>query len=410
MIKKIGIEQLQAGMYIHDLNCDWMDHGFFRNRFLLKAETDLARIRDLGIRELYIDTDKGLDVELAPTASEVEEELEQNLVQVAKVVAGEEGAVPLDDERPTAKRIHNEAIGVVSSLLEDTRLGQQIELEHVNPLVSEMVGSIFRNRDALLGLTRIRRVGRYTFEHSVNVAVLMISFARTLELERPLIHDIGLGALLHDVGKARIPPAILNKPGQLTDDEFAIMRGHVVHTHNILAQLPGIPPIALAVAAEHHERIDGSGYPHRKRGDEISLYGQMASIADVYDAITTERVYHKALEPHQALRKLLEWSNHHFDAQLVQQFIRCVGIYPVGTLVRLHSGRLGVVVESGRKGLTQPIVRVFMDTRRRTYLRVQDVDLSRLNKGSEERILSAESPDQWGIDPLKVLQMPSISL
>lgn len=406
MIKKIAIEQVQLGMYVHDLNCDWMDHGFMRNRFLLKADKSLERIRNLGIREIYIDTDKGLDVSLAPTASEVEEALEQGLAQVAETGSGEEHAVSLAAERNQAKRIHNEAIGVVSSLMEDARLGQQIDLEQVNPLVTEMVGSIFRNQDALLALTRIRRVNRYTFEHSVNVAVLMVSFARTLEIERSLIHDIGLGALLHDIGKILVPPAILNKPGQLTDEEFAIMRGHVVHTHDILAKVPGIPPIALAVAAEHHERIDGTGYPERKTGAEISIYGQMASIADVYDAITTERVYHKGLEPHQALRKLLEWSNHHFDAHLVQQFIRCIGIYPVGTLVRLRSGLLGIVVETGRKGLFHPVVRVFMDAKRRTYLTVRDVDLSRLNKGSEERIVSAESPAQWRVDPVKVLQFP----
>jgi HD-GYP domain-containing protein (c-di-GMP phosphodiesterase class II) len=407
MIKKIGIEQLQLGMYVQDLNCDWMDHGFIRNRFLLKAQTDLERIRQLGIRELYIETEKGLDVSLAPTVSEVEAALEQGLAQVAETGVGEEHAVSLAEERNQAKRIHHEAIRIVSNLMEDARLGQQIDLEQVNPLVTEMVGSIFRNQDALLALTRIRRVGRYTFEHSVNVAVLMVSFARTLEIERSLIHDIGLGALLHDIGKIQVPPAILNKPGQLTDEEFAVMRGHVVHTRDILARVAGIPLIALAVAAEHHERVDGSGYPDHKIGAEISIYGQMASIADVYDAITTERVYHKALEPHQALRKLLEWSNHHFDPHLVQQFIRCVGIYPVGTLVRLRSERLGVVVETGRKGLFHPVVRVFMDVRQRRYLTVQDVDLSDLGKGSEERIVSAESPEQWRIDPVDVLQLPS---
>jgi len=164
------------------------------------------------------------------------------------------------------------------------RLGQQIDFEHANPVVTKMVDSIFRNQDALLALTRIRQVGRYTFEHSVNVAVLMVSFARAMGLEQALIHDIGLGALLHDIGKTLVPPEILNKPGALTDDEFVVMRGHVVHTNNILTVVPGIPQIALSVAAEHHERIDGNGYPNRKMGADISLYGQMASVADVYDA------------------------------------------------------------------------------------------------------------------------------
>ncbi|MBK1641484.1 phosphodiesterase [Chromatium okenii] len=403
MIKKIAIEQLKIGMYVHDLNCDWLDHGFIRNQFLLKKETDLLRIREIGICDLYIDTAKGTDAAPAPSARVVTAALEQELVQLDVVPAPQ--PVPLTAERGRARRIHQEAIGVVSGLMEEARLGHQLNLEQANPVVTEMIGSIFRNQNALLALSRIRQVGRYTFEHSVNVAVLMVAFARALQVERTLIHDIGLGALLHDIGKVLVPPEILNKPGALTDAEFTVMRNHVVYTRDLLAQVPGLPPIALAVAAEHHERVDGSGYPQHKSSADISLYGQMAAIADVYDALTTDRVYHKALEPHQALRKLLEWSNHHFDPTLVQQFIRCVGIYPVGTLVRLHSGRLGVVVETGRQGLLQPVVRVVMDAKRRAFLTAQDVDLSQLPKQSEERIVNAEVPSQWDIDPVQVLAL-----
>ncbi len=405
MIKKIPVNQLQLGMYVQDLNCDWLEHGFLRSRFLLKTDAQLEQIRQLEIQEISIDTDKGLDVSSAPPLTETESALEQNLVQVAKEGSGETHPASLNDERAQAKRIHTEAINVVSDLMGDARLGQQIDLERANPVIGEMVDSIFRNQDALLGLSRIRHMDRYTFEHSVNVAVLMVSFARSLELDRTLIHEIGIGALLHDIGKILVPPAILNKPGRLTDEEFTIMRGHVVHSRDLLAQAPGIPAAALAVAAEHHERLDGSGYPDGKAGKAISQAGQMASIVDVYDAITSDRVYHKGLEPHAALRKLLEWSNHHFDQSLVQQFIRCVGIYPVGTLVRLRSGLLGVVVESSREGPFQPVVRVFMDAKRRAYLTVRDIDLSRQRKGSEERIECAESPARWRVNPEELLQM-----
>ncbi len=408
MIKKIPIEQLQLGMYIHDLNCGWLDHGFLRSRFLLKAEANLEKIRDLGIHELYIDTDKGLDVPQAPTESEVAEALEQDLTQVAEELGpGEEHQVPLAEERIQARRIQNEALGLMSSLMEDARLGRALDLEHVDPLIDDMLGSILRNQDALLGFSRIRRQGRYTLEHAVNVAALLLAFAKALGMEHSVIRAIGIGGLFHDLGKALLPSAILNKPGSLDDDEFALMREHVAHTYRMVARIPNIPEIALAIVAEHHERIDGSGYPKQKVGDAISRYGQMAAIVDVYDAITSDRVYHKGLEPHEALRKLLEWSSHHFDPQLVQQFIRCVGIYPVGTLVRLQSGRLGVVVESGREGLFHPVVRVVMDADRRRYIAVEDVDLSRLAKRSKERILSAESPERWGIKPQEVLLLPT---
>ena len=408
MKKKIGIEQLQPGMYIADLNCGWLDHGFLRSRFLLEDIAQLGKIRQLGIRELYIDTDKGLDVTLAPTASEVEAALEQGLAELAATADTDENRpTPLASERLVARRIQNEAIGLVSGLMDDARSGRSIELEHMCPLVDQMIDSIARNQDALLSLTRIRRVGRYTFEHSVNVAVLMLSLARSLGLDRAQTQDIGLGALLHDLGKILVPTAILNKPAQLTDEEFGLMRAHVGHTCEILADIPGLSPTALAVAAEHHERIDGSGYPQRKVGDQITLYGQMAAIVDVYDAITSDRVYHKALDPHRALSKMLEWSSHHFDATLVQRFIRCVGIYPIGTLVRLRSGRLGVVVESGGQGPFQPIVRIVMDANRRCFLKVEDLDLSRLGKGSEERIIGAESPHTWGIKTDELLRFPA---
>ncbi|MBK1693449.1 phosphodiesterase [Chromatium weissei] len=402
MIKRIAIEHLKIGMYIHDLNCDWLDHSFVRSRFLVKNAMLLEKIRHLGMHDLYIDTEKGLNVFSAPTAAEVENELEKDLTRIATTPEVNR-SVTLQTERGQARRIHQEAIGVVKTLMEDVRLGQQIDFELANPVVTKMVDSIFRNQDALLALTRIRQVGRYTFEHSVNVAVLMVSFARAMELEQALIHDIGLGALLHDIGKTLVPPEILNKPGALTDDEFVVMRGHVVHTNNILTTVSGIPQIALSVAAEHHERIDGNGYPHHKKGADISLYGQMASISDVYDALTTDRVYHKAMEPHQALRKLLEWSNQHFDSTLVQHFIRCVGIYPIGTLVRLDSGRLGVVVESNQGVPRQPVVRVIMDVKRRLFLTAKDIDLSCLPIDSEDRIVGTESPAQWDIDPVKVM-------
>ncbi len=406
MIKKINIEDIRMGMYVHDLNCSWMEHGFLRNQFLLKTEAGVEQIRRAGIREFYIDTDKGLDQPSAPSEAEVISDLEDGLVDAARKGAGRTGPVPLAEERIQAKRIHNEAIRVVSGLMEDARLGQQIDLERARPVIGEMVGSIFRNQNALMGLARIRHMDRYTFEHSVNVSVLMVSFARSLELEQKLIQEIGMGALLHDIGKIKVPQEILNKPGRLTEDEFAVMRSHVVHSRDTLAVVPGLPAAALAVAAEHHERVDGSGYPDGKAGDAITLYGRMSAIVDVYDAITSDRVYHKGMEPHEALRKLLEWSSHHFEPQLVRQFIRCVGIYPVGALVLLQSGRLGVVVETGRKELPQPVVRVVMDAKQRRYLTVEDVDLARPRKGKNDSILNAESPQRWGIDTQEILQLP----
>ena len=228
----------------------------------------------------------------------------------------------------------------------------------------------------------------------------MTAFARTQGLPRETIREIAIGALLHDVGKARIPDEILNKPGKLTEAEFERMKSHVVQSKLILMATPGISPIALEVAAQHHERFDGSGYPNRLAGESISLYGRMAAIVDVYDAITSERVYHKGMPPTEALRKLLEWSSKHFEPRLVQAFIRSVGIYPTGALVRLESKRLAVVQAQHAEKPTQPRVKVIFHTAGH-YLQPEDLDLRR----SQDRIVGHEDFAAWNIDPARWLAL-----
>lgn len=400
-IKKIPVEQLKPGMYIHDINCGWMDHPFVASHFPVKDAAMIDRIAELGIHEVYIDVGRGLDVvEHAPTQAEVRHDIEVQMVSIADEPATP-ARVPLTEERLRAQRLHSEANQIVRSMISDIRLGQQIEMERVEPLVEGMVDSIFRNPDALLPLGRLKEHDSYTFQHSVSVCTLMIAFARGLALDRPTIKEIAVGALLHDVGKAKVPDAILNKPAKLSDGEFAKMKSHVVQSIIILQNTPGISRIALDVAGQHHERYDGTGYPNKLKGDEISLYGQMGAIVDVYDAITSNRVYHKGMPPTEALGKLLEWSKFHFDPELVRKFIKAVGIYPSGSLVRLESGRLGVVLEQHPDKLMQPVVRVFYHAAQRHYLEPEIVDLAR--PGSHDKVTGHESFETWGIDPKRWL-------
>jgi putative nucleotidyltransferase with HDIG domain len=298
-------------------------------------------------------------------------------------------------ETPRARRLHREANRIVRSLLTDIRLGAQIELDKVEPLVETMVDSVFSNQNALLPLAGLKRHDSYTFEHSVSVCALMVAFARGLELPRELIREIALGALLHDVGKAKVPAAILNKPARLTEAEFAQMKAHVVQSVILLQNTPGISETALKVAGQHHERYDGTGYPHQLKGESISLYGQMAAIVDVYDAISSDRVYHKGMAPSDALKKLLEWSEHHFEPKLVHSFIRAIGIYPSGSLVRLESGRLAVVREQNEHDLLHPVVQVIFHIGRQCHLPPETVDLAR----SQDRIVGHEDFRKWNIDP-----------
>ena len=396
MIKLIPIEKLLPGMYIHDLNCGWMEHNFVRNRFPVKSSEIVDKVRALGVHELYIDTSRGLDLEEAPTQEEAAHEVDEALEAIAIVAPAQQASVQHEVQR--ARNLHSEANRIVRDMMGDIRLGKQIQLEQIEPLVERIVDSIFRQQDAMLPLARLKDHDEYTFQHSVSVCALMTSFARTLELPRDIIHEIAVGALLHDVGKAKVPDDILNKPAKLTDAEFAKMKSHVVQSKIILQGTPGISQIALDVAAQHHERFDGTGYPNKLKGDEISLYGQMGAIVDVYDAITSNRVYHKGMAPTEALRKLLEWSKFHFNPTLVQAFIRAVGIYPTGSLVRLESRRLAVVQAQNPENLMQPVVKVIFHTRG-YYLTPETVDL----RHSQDRIVGHEDFEAWSIDPARWL-------
>jgi len=393
VIKLIPVTRLRPGMYVHDLHCGWLQHDFVRNRFLVADADDVARIRALGVAEVSIDTTRGLDPDAAPAATAPGRPDLAGPPPPAVHTASKATSPP---ER--ARNLHREANEIVRNLLVDVRLGRQIEIEKVEPLVARIVDSIFASADALLPLARLKQHDNYTFQHSVSVCALMTAFARTLGLPRETIREIAIGALLHDVGKARIPDEILNKPGKLTEAEFECMKSHVVQSKLILMATPGISPIALEVASEHHERYDGSGYPNRLAGEAISLRGRMAAIVDVYDAITSERVYHKGMPPTEALRKLLEWSSNHFEPRLVQAFIRSVGIYPTGALVRLESRRLAVVQAQNADKPTLPRVKVIFHTAGH-YLQPEDLDLRR----SQDRIVAHEDFADWNIDPARWL-------
>lgn len=396
-IKLISVEQLRPGMFIHDINCSWMDHPFATNIFLVRDEERVRQVCSLGVHEVYIDVSKGLDVADAPTRTEVDQITQLGLAAIVQAPHEEIHWVPLAEERERARKLHTEANQVVKGMLRDIRLGKQIEMERVEPLVEQMVDSIFRNQDALLPLGRLKDHDNYTFQHSVSVCTLLVAFARHMGMKRDLIKEVAIGGLLHDVGKAHVPDRILNKPAKLTEAEFVKMRSHVVQSIILLQHTPGISQIALDVAGQHHERYDGNGYPNRLTGGEISLYGRMGAIVDVYDALTSDRVYHKGMAPTAALGRLLEWSKFHFDPELVRTFIRSLGIYPTGSLVRLKSGRLGVVLEQHADRSMQPLVKVIFHALHQHDLPPEIIDLASPN--CQDHIVSHEEYDVWGIDP-----------
>jgi putative nucleotidyltransferase with HDIG domain len=395
MIKKIRTDQLEPGMYIHDLNCGWLEHSFISNAFHVRDQATVDKIIEIGIRELYIDTLKGADVGDARRQAEAKADLDRRQQEIAEKPVDKPVVADLKNEAVRARRLHAEANKVVRVVMDDIRFGQKIQMDRVEPVIDSMMESVFRNQNALLPVARLKNLDDYTFEHSVAVSALLIVFGRIMKLPKETIKELALGGLLHDIGKVQIPDSILDKPGKLTDDEFVLIQSHVDEGLHMLKNVPGISDVVRQVVAEHHERLDGSGYPNKLAGKQISLYGQMAAIVDVYDAITSEKVYNRGMPATQALKKLLEWSNHHFSPQLVKTFIRAIGIYPTGTLVQLESKRLGVVIEQNDGNLLEPVVRVFYHAGQQHYIPPEIVDISKV----QDRIASFENYEKWNIDP-----------
>jgi HD-GYP domain-containing protein (c-di-GMP phosphodiesterase class II) len=398
-VKKIAVDQLRPGMYVHDLDCGWLQHPFLLNRFLVRDEATVGRIADAGIRQLYIDTERGDDVVDAPTRADVARALDRRIVSLAELRAEQaRQTVSLGDERRRAGKLYRDASGAVQRVLHNARMGTIVELERLDPVVDSIVDSIYRHTDALIPLARLKRHDSYTYEHAVSSAAMMAAFGRQMNLSREQIREVALGAMLQDVGMARVPTEIVDKPSRLNPNEVAVVRGHVEHSHDIAQELADLPEASLEVIAQHHERIDGTGYPFRLRGDQISLHGQMAAIVDVYDAMTSQRPYQTATAPTQALRKLFEWGQHHFSGDLVQAFVRTIGIYPVGSLVRMESGMIGVVMEQ-TDDLLRPVVKIFFNTKTGNYLSPLVIRVGRFAGANHGAIVSHESFEKWNIDP-----------
>lgn len=404
MIKTISVKQIRKGMYIHELNCSWLDHPFARNQFKITEPEDIKKLLKSGIKTLKIDTDKGLDIETDPDQQKQTTEtkaIADNEAPPGTSAQNRKKPKSLKTIRTKAKEVKKQAEGLISTIMSDVKLGQQVKMQEVTSIVNDMSESVLDNHNALLGLSRIRHWDAYTFEHSVNIGVLMMSFAKSRGMSEAIIHDVGVGGFLHDIGKTLTPDEILNKPDKLTDEEFVIMRRHVVDSRIILEKTPGINQNALDVAALHHEKYDGSGYPNGWKEDEISEIGQMSAIVDVYDALTADRCYHKGQDPSVVLKRMLSWAGSHFNPQLLQEFIQCVGIYPPATLVMLNEKYLAVVYENGQNLLTPRVV-IFLNTRTRETIEPKLVDLAVQDK---YKITSSESDKQWKVDPQKYLDL-----
>jgi len=272
-------------------------------------------------------------------------------------------------------------------------MGKAIDHEAAGELVEEISSSVMRNPGALISLARLKTADDYTYMHSVAVCALMVALSRQLGLDTKQTREAGMAGLLHDLGKAVMPMEVLNKPGKLTDEEFAIIKTHPEEGYKLLLGNTHADEIALDVVLHHHEKTDGSGYPKGFKDSEISLFAKMGAVCDVYDAITSNRPYKAGWDPAESIRKMTEWSKGHFDGPVFQAFVKSIGIYPIGSLVKLKSGRLGIVIEQAEKSLLTPRVKVFFSTKSNARILPEIIDLS--HSGCPEKISTREDPAKW---------------
>ena len=403
MLKKIDVKQLSVGMYLKEFCGSWIDHPFWRNSFVITDPKDIERIRASKIQAVWIDCAKGLDV--APDATPLSEAETESQVDAELKLAiqstRDKAPASMHEEMARAAKICAQAKQAVTSMFEEARMGKAVDSGNARKLVEEISDSVTRNPGALISLARLKTADDYTYMHSVAVCALMISLGRQIGVDENTIPRLGIAGLLHDLGKAMMPQDVLNKPGKLTDEEFGIMKRHPSEGAKLLQSSESIDDIALDVALHHHEKTDGSGYPEGLKDNEISLYAKMGAVCDVYDAITSNRPYKAGWDPAESLRRMAEWANGHFDPTVFQAFVKSLGIYPIGSLVRLSSGRLGLVVEQSPKSLLTPRIKVFFSTRSNTRIRPALIDLSQ--PGCSEKISSREDPENWNFPDLNEL-------
>jgi len=404
MLKKIHVEHLVLGMYVKELCGSWMEHPFWRTSFLLDDPQDITTLRASSIKEVWIDTGRGLDV-LATAGAVMEAQNDAEVNEALARAADSERAqasVPIHEELNRAARICARAKHAMTSIFEEARMGRAVDTVLARRVVEEITDSVSRNAGALISLARLKNADDYTYMHSVAVCALMVALGRQLELDDEQLHSAGIAGLIHDLGKAAMPLEVLNKPGKLTEQEFAIMKTHPVEGHRMLLEAPaGIDPVALDVCLHHHEKVDGSGYPEGLVAAEISLFAKMGAVCDVYDAITSNRPYKAGWDPSDAVRKMAEWAEGHFDQKVFQAFVKCLGIYPIGSLVRLESGKIAVVVEQSRRSLLKPVVKIFYSTKSGCRVAPKLVDLSA--PLCREIICARENPDDWSFPDLNEL-------
>ncbi len=388
MIVEQEVSKLVEGSYVIEV-VEPKEGYTIKQPGFVRGRKGIDRLIELGVRRVKVDTSKRLEEHADHTepASSIEEK------------GSSKDRATFEDNGFTerlveSKQLFDEAKDVQERVLSDILQGQPVDPEPIADFTSQSIETIFDNPDALACVINIRKKDQYLLEHSVSVSILISIFGRYLKLDKELIQDLAIGAFLHDTGKVRIPDWILNKPGRLTDAEFEVMKKHATYSKEIVYKTEGISELSRQIVSNHHEKLNGEGYPLGKTAQELTRYDRMISICDIYDALCAERVYKEGIAQIRAFAILRELAKmNHLDESLVDQFIKCLGVFPVGSLVKLSSKRLAVVDGRNQELPTRPKVKAFFDLSKNSFVPTQNIDLSLSEEEQIERGVRAEDFD-----------------
>ncbi|MGH8400234.1 MAG: HD-GYP domain-containing protein [Gammaproteobacteria bacterium] len=375
---RVEMDGLQVGMYVTRLDRPWTETPFLFQGFFVRTPDEIEELRRY-CKHVFIDTEQsGGSDKTSPKTSGRSDTTggDRTITGVTSLrypsprqtTAGATRnrtvyttAVPVEQEMKVARRAHADATKAAQEILTTLQNGGQLDMELAKQTVEPMVESVLRNPDAMIWLTRMRQHDSYSYHHSVGCSVWGIAFARHLGLDRQALYEVGLGCMLFDVGKTRLPANLLMKPQQLTPTEMHVIHNHVDYSVAILENSDGITPRIIDMVHSHHERFDGSGYPDKLKGNQIPTFAKIAGMVDCYDAITSARSYAKQRTPYEAVREIYTWRNNLFQTEVVEQFMQVVGVFPTGSLVELNSGAVGVVISQNEARRLRPKIMLVLD-------------------------------------------------
>lgn len=392
MIKKANVNDLKIGVFVHDFNCDWQSENLYIEKTLIRNQHMLDILKTWGIKEVYIDTEKGLDVENSKSPRQVKKEAHKAITKIAMTGKGARQEVSLGQEIPSARKITNDAVNLLEKVHRQVKAGKTPEISETYELAGRMRDSIKRNRDALLLLTRIRNKDEYTLYHSISVSSLALNMCHYFQTPDHEALNLAVGALFHDIGKMIISEHILKKPQKLSAEEYREIQRHAEYSVRLLQKVDDLPLECYDIALHHHERFDGKGYPKGLSGNDISFGAQLTSICDVFDAITSERCYKSGVDMVTGLQMIYEGRDMLFNKELANHFIQCLGVYPVGSYVVLGDGRSGVVT-SQTEDMLLPVVNLLFDEKKNQPLLPHKIDLSK----TDNTIVSYGDPKKIGL-------------